>query len=296
MNKLKEYVLRIHKIALFIVIMLVTLCGCGELSTKQDLLDYSEENYGKCKLISSSESEEENTVIVEDNEYKFEYETSSYMNKINIDGSYFGSLPSTKSTFTAEYLSCFEDKYSDKIEKIENKYECNIEINKNFNPKIESNIIMYVYNNKDKYDNVIKELCKYIKDFDTRKYIENGVIYIKKNDKFVGQYLLKDKKYQSKSEYEQEWVLNNAAQIMQYDLNLDIKNPSELKFLYSETMDVKDIYGIEDKTLVYRIGTDTDETLKNTTVWHYEYRKDEWIIADCTVEPYGHLYVTKLNN
>lgn len=295
MDKIRKYVLSIPKIMLIMIIISVALCGCGELSTKQDLLEYSEENYGKCKLISSSESEDENTVIVEDDEYEFEYETSSYMDKITVDGSYFGSLPSTKSTFIYEYLKCFENKHKNKLEKIKDKYECNIEINKNFNPKIENDVIIYVYSNKNKYNDIIKNISKYIKEFDTREYLADGIIYIEKDNEFVGQYSLKEQKYQSKSDYEQEWALNNAAQIMEYDFNLNITDINELEFLYSETVDVKDIYGIEDKELSYRLDKDTDESLKHTKVWHYEYKNDEWIIADCIVKPYGHLYVTKLN-
>lgn len=285
-----------HKVlygSILITIMCIMLMGCGKIADKKELISYANENYGECTLVDEEASNDKRTIYLKDKEYGFEYFVSSYMDNINIDNSYFGSKQAVGSSFTKEYLKCFSENYKEQISNLEDRYECNIEINKNYNSGLKEDALIFLSINFDVNKDVLTNLNKCIKKYDTRNYLKNGIIYIKQNEGFKGKYILKDEIYKTKSESNTDWALSTAFKIMKYSKDIDIDDEGELEFLYSEELDVHDIYGIENETLAYRIE-DTDESLKNTTVWHYSYKGEEWIIADCIVEPEGNLYVHKL--
>lgn len=283
------------KIIIFIIIISMFFVGCGNLSSKNELIDYANKNYGECVFLEEDLLEDERILTLKDKEYNFEYSISSYMGEFILDSTYFGSTPDIMSTFTEGYLMFFYETYKNTLNKIENENNCVIEINEFYNPKNNGDVLIYLYVNTNNYKEISELLCKFIKEYDTRDYFNKGIIYIQKNNECIGEFILKEEIYKNKQECNTEWALSSAYNIMKYYLEIKIRDSSELKFLYSEVLDVKDVYGINDETLAYRLG-DTNESLKNTTVWHYIYKNEEWIIADCLVEPYGHLYVYKLTD
>ncbi len=76
------------------------LSGCGHVKNAKQLHKYAKRTYGKCKLISKTETEVKTEIVLIDKLQGFEYKVVSQMNDINIDGSSFGSLPSTSDTFS----------------------------------------------------------------------------------------------------------------------------------------------------------------------------------------------------
>lgn len=278
---------------ILVSIICMTITGCGKVADKDDLLSYASEKYGKCSVIDEETSDKECTIVLEDEEYGFEYLLSSSMDKIMIDGADFGSTPTVKSDFTENYLQYFTENFDQQIRAVENNYDCVIEINKYYDAELDEDILLYLSADTGNYKDALNLLCAYIKDYDTRRFLKNGVLYIKQNDECIGKYFLKDEIYKDIAECDIEWALSRAFEIMKNNQDVDIDKADELTFLYSEVLDVNDIYGIQNETLAYRMD-DTPESLKSTTVWHYSYQDEEWIIADCIVQPYGNLYVHKL--
>ena len=89
--------------------------------------------------------------------------------------------------------------------------------------------------------------------------------------------------------------MESAYTIMKTYKNIPINSIEEITYISSQQMDVKEIPGIVNETLSYRI-TDTDESLKHTMVYYYKFQNNIWIVADCIVAPYGNLYVYKLDS
>lgn len=102
---------------LILALLLTLLCftSCGHVSSLRTLKFKARSN-GKCKYIRCEEGEGFRTAYFED-ELGFEYYIKSYMSEINIDGSSFGSVPSTTSDFEEKYFRYLCDtvnaKYTD---------------------------------------------------------------------------------------------------------------------------------------------------------------------------------------
>ena len=76
------------------------LGGCGHVKNAKQLHKYANRTYGKCKMVSKTETEEKTEIVLIDELQGFEYKVVSQMGDINIDGTSFGSLPSTSDTFS----------------------------------------------------------------------------------------------------------------------------------------------------------------------------------------------------
>lgn len=82
-----------------IVITAVVLSGCGKVRSVNSLYSQAKREHGACTIVSKSETDEKTLVVLHDKLQDFDYEVSSYMNDIVIDGASFGSLPSDSDTF-----------------------------------------------------------------------------------------------------------------------------------------------------------------------------------------------------
>ena len=76
----------------------LSLAGCS-VKSPQKLFRYAQRTYGDCELIDTEESDDYTRIVVRDNLQGFEYEVVSGMYDLNIDGSSFGSVEDTRSSF-----------------------------------------------------------------------------------------------------------------------------------------------------------------------------------------------------
>lgn len=278
--------MRKRLILLFLTCFL--LSGCGEVSDKEDLLDYAESTYGDCELVSETLTEKANTLILKDNEYCFEYEVSSYMSNVNVDGSSFGEVPSKSSSFTSEYVSCFEKKYKDKFKDL----DCTIEFSSSFVLNNSMSLMFVTIDNKDvDYDSMCKSLISMIKEYDTREYFSNASISIYVGDTSIGAYSIDTEEFTSTDDIRTVHMLESAYNIMNTYQDIDIYSADELTFKAYDVLSVDDIEGLSDEQLGDYDGFDRN----NIGVWYFTYDGDDWLIADCLISPNGNRYVTKLN-
>lgn len=84
----------------------LSLAGCSVKSPRK-LFRYAQRTYGDCELIDTEESDDYTRIVVRDNLQGFEYEVVSGMYDLSIDGSSFGSVEDTRSSFNLS-LECAE--------------------------------------------------------------------------------------------------------------------------------------------------------------------------------------------
>ena len=96
---------------IFILLMIcLGLAGCGKRASADKLINDAKSKYGDCEVVSKTETSDRVEVIVKDKTQGFEYKLSSKMDDINIDGSKFGSVPSSSDTFYSEFAINVQEK------------------------------------------------------------------------------------------------------------------------------------------------------------------------------------------
>ena len=112
------------RVGLISLLGLLSFCcvGCGKVATTKDLLKYAKQTYGACKLVSKSESEESNTIVVHDKLQDFDYEVSSRIVDFAVDGSTFFTYPSTQDTFYSSLSTKIVQEQQDTISEYCDKY------------------------------------------------------------------------------------------------------------------------------------------------------------------------------
>ncbi len=76
----------------------LSFAGCSVKSPNK-LLRYARRTYGECELVDSEQTDDYTRIIVRDELQGFEYQVTSGMYDMNLDGSSFGSLEDTRSNF-----------------------------------------------------------------------------------------------------------------------------------------------------------------------------------------------------
>ena len=82
----------------------IPLAGCS-VKNASALIRQAKHNYGDCEVIRQSETDDKTTVVLRDKLQGFEYEMSSGMQSVHIDGASFGSLEDTNCSFSAALCS-----------------------------------------------------------------------------------------------------------------------------------------------------------------------------------------------
>ena len=96
------------------VLMLFVLSGCGHVRSANDLYKEAVRTYGECEIVSQTEEEDRTVLVLRDSLQGFEYKMTSGMSDLSIDGSTFGSVENTGSTFSAAlsdyvFSQCLDD-------------------------------------------------------------------------------------------------------------------------------------------------------------------------------------------
>jgi hypothetical protein len=105
-----------------LAMMLFVLSGCGHVRSAKDLYSEAVRTYGECEIISQTENEEHTVLVLRDKLQGFEYTISSGMNDIMIDGSSFGSVENTGSTFHKALCDYVFSQCMDELEEICENY------------------------------------------------------------------------------------------------------------------------------------------------------------------------------
>ena len=91
--------IRILFSAAVLAALLFTSCKPADAKT---LYSRAKKEYGSCSIVTKTTDGDNTVLVLHDDLQGFDYKVSSYMNDIDIDGSYFGSVPSSGDTFRTE--------------------------------------------------------------------------------------------------------------------------------------------------------------------------------------------------
>lgn len=278
----------------------ISLTACGEIATQDDMESYVKRTFGRAKCIEYNIiSDEEAVATMQDKEYNFNYSIKSYKEDIYLDGTYFGSTESKESDFYNEYIGNMI-----KIKKSEfSELNCSIGWNTNYygraNKLNNTDILANVYfstNNEKERQETLNKLVKIIKRYDKRKALRETAILVYNDGERIGEYNLSKGEYMNNEGAMQEWFSEMAYNNMNIYLDVSIKSKNELEFMYLETIsldEIKEKYG--DFRDARRI-TDTEESMNNIDVYHFKFKNDEYIIANCLdSDTNGNLLTRKVN-
>ena len=104
-----------------VVMLIVTALAFGgcTVKTKRQLINYARETYGEVKYIGNKSKiggeDAYTTVILEDKDTGIQYEVTSSMTSIVIDGSFFGRAEQTSSDFEKLYFEYLIDEVSSEL-------------------------------------------------------------------------------------------------------------------------------------------------------------------------------------
>lgn len=112
-------------VGMLLAALTLSLCAC-KIKGKSALIKYGRETYGDCEYIrqenKGSGNDASRTVYLRDKETGIEYEVTSKMYNVNIDGSSFGYSESTTSNFDGLYVEYLVKHAVDEIDALKDKY------------------------------------------------------------------------------------------------------------------------------------------------------------------------------
>lgn len=194
-----------------------------------------------------------------------------------------------ESNFDINYIAYIESKITDELNLISKKYDCK------YIWSTGETLISIEVKRNNKCKTVAEKVAREIRNNDIKKYFKNKNIKMTFNDKTVGIYGIYTKKYEdSNSKYND--LIMTAYDILKNNYNIDIKDPSELKYVKSEKVYRTEIPGIDPSKIDIRID-DISSNNKKVDIIYFDIGGEHWLIADCLVSDdkgNTHLFVNNL--
>lgn len=105
---------------MYIILLIIFITGCGHIKNSNEIVKYVRNNYvTDSEVVSFEEDDNGNRIFVmKDKDRNFIFNCSSFMDKISIDGSNFGSVEKT----TCNYYEKLTDSLKSQMKIIEDKY------------------------------------------------------------------------------------------------------------------------------------------------------------------------------
>ena len=110
-------------------VLLLGLAACGSPKNAKQLKKEAERQYGPCTIVSEEKSEKGTKLVLHDELQDFDYTYTSYMSEINIDGTSFGSLPSSGNNFEVSLYQKVTADHKQELDSICEKNGCTWQVN-----------------------------------------------------------------------------------------------------------------------------------------------------------------------
>ena len=110
-----------------LTLLVCGLSSCGKVKSAKELHKYAKKTYGECTVVSSTEDTKSTVLTVHDKLQDFDYNVSSSMQGIYIDGSSFGSVPQTSSDFDRKLDGKVISVAKDELDAVCSKYKVRME-------------------------------------------------------------------------------------------------------------------------------------------------------------------------
>lgn len=253
---------------LFTIMCMALLSSCGHVTSLRSLKFQAKQN-GKCTYVRCEEGDDFRTAYFED-ELGFEYYIKSYMSDINIDGSSFGSVPSTYSNFKEKYFGYLCDT-------INSEYPDSSVIMK---LDAVADVKMVAQNGEADPDDVTKMGKKFVKMEDRRKFIDSVIPVYSDDEHYdsLGSYGIAQKRYLDPTETEGEYYMDRIREYA------SMKNDKKVKPVYTrhKHMNYSDVPGLSDKELASS-AQDKDPKVNGVDVYYFTLNDQEYFITDALI-------------
>ena len=193
----------LFSIALSIIIILT---GCGHVKDAGQLYKYAKKTYGKCQVVSKVEEENMTKLVLKDRLQGFNYTVTSSMSDISIDGSSFGSLPSTSDTFNKSLTEYVRTECSLKLNEIKSKYGIDIEAPDFVSETIVTLLIPASVSKTDAIK-AATEIAEEFQKYNLKNRLDGCLITIEHDDDWTKAYLEEHKR---SGDYESDYFFSSA--------------------------------------------------------------------------------------
>lgn len=239
-----------------IVITAVVLSGCGKVRSVNSLYSQAKREHGACTIVSKSETDEKTLVVLHDKLQDFDYEVSSYMNDIVIDGASFGSLPSDSDTFDDALRKKVLENKKTELDEICAKYDSYYELDGSF----------YIFAPDAKTaEKVSLECARVIQEENLQSRLDGMMIYTGGNEyekhwdnEHFGSVVLPDIK----------WLTPEDELVMYYTEMARMQTDENAVFIRTERGTFADT-GAKLDRVVSVLGTDYPQSMNDEVTFYY---------------------------
>lgn len=255
---------------IFLTITVLCFTSCGQVASVKKLKRMARLN-GKCTYLRCEEGDDYRTAYFED-ELGFEYYIKSYMSEIWIDGTSFGSTPSTSSDYKEKYLGCLCDMIN-----AEHPY-CTARLAPD-----SYDGVRIIADPAESPDNV-NEIGKAFVEAEDRKVFIETVIKVYDNDDEdnydeVGSYGVDQERYLDEVETKGAYYMDR---VRDYAYTTGKNKALKPKYTRYEHLDYSAVPGLSSKSLATLAG-DPDPQEVGVDVYYFTVKGEEYFITNALI-------------
>lgn len=254
-------------------LVILCLCGCStkkedvKLKTEKEITQYASNKYGTAIYVSKETNTNLIKYSLQDKEYKFDYECTSYISKLCIDATCAELYDETTTcNFDTNYKKFIIDTLN-----LDNIYEDYIT---NYPSNSERKFIFAVnYENEEMKKENLQEITKKFKKIDNRKYYDNYHIAVYDNNNiYIGVYDTTTNKYIDRYEEAVEQMTRSFA----VEVNNSSSNLNGITFLNYKRIQYKDVEKLQLEWIDKNNITENDWT----TAYYFKYNDNIYFMLD----------------
>lgn len=270
----KRQIVRLGLPVMIIPIIALMLTSCGKVQSAKSLKRTAKMEHGKCTVVSKTETTNSTVVVLHDTLQDFDYEYRSAMQDISIDGTSFGSLPSTSDTFMENLEKKVIANVQSDLDTICDKPGMHYE---GYEDDKDVLMILYCANEKDG-EEAASACAEVLNTQNVNNRLDGLLIYVvgnqemKWNDNdYYGSVKLPDTDFRTPTEESIDYYTEKAQEL----------TDPQAKFLRMETGVFRDT-GADLNRVVYVLGSDYPTEMNSPVTFYYFEASDgtEYYLCD----------------
>ena len=261
--------------------------SCGRVKSANDLYKQAKRSYGECTIVSKTETKKKTKkkteVVLHDTLQDFDYKIISSMEKINIDGSNFGSVPNTSDTFMRSLKEKILSNVKDQLDNICGKGGMYYEGDFTY----DSDILLIIYaNNVTEGEEAAVQCAEILQEQNKNHRLDKQMIYVVSNEsdrwyhnEHLGSVKLPDISWRTPEDEDIEFYTEKAH----------AQTDKDAKFLYIKSGQFADT-GVDLQRVVIALGTDYPTTMDSAVTFYYFESSDGEVYYLCDFNYYDEDY------
>ena len=189
----------IKKIAVLVLASIaVTSFSSCSVKSKRQLMEYARSTYGDADLVKahSNLGKDIVTVTMKDKDTGIEYQVTSTLEDVNVDGSSFGKAEHTSSDFEEKYAEYLMNKAGSTLSKIAERYKLTYEF--------DYGVITVTFEDRESSEfaeEAVKKVAEAISEYDVKKMAPAEYTVMAEGNVYVGYYNSLHNEYVESSEF-----------------------------------------------------------------------------------------------